>query len=136
MDSKGDKKYLTIGRLAARAGINVESVRYYERVGLIEQPPKPQTGYRQYPVALVERIRFIKRAQAYGFTLNEIKELLEIADGHCHDVQQKAIEKRDRIKSQISDLKRLVKVLDQLIEACDSNQSEQACPIVRAFGRL
>ncbi len=126
---------LTIGRLAAKAGINVESVRYYERVGLIEQPPKPLSGYRHYPAELVDRIRFIKRAQAYGFSLNEIKDLLAIGEGHCHDVQQKAIAKRRHIKKQIKDLNRLVKALDQLIGACESNRSEQGCPIVRSFSQ-
>ncbi len=126
---------LTIGRLADRADINIESVRYYERVGLIRQPRKPVSGYRQYPVELVERIRFVKRAQAYGFSLHEIKDLLKIGDGRCHDVQQKAIEKRDYINNQINDLKKLVQTLDQLIEACDLNQSNSGCPIVKTFSQ-
>jgi len=128
------RETLTIGRLADKADVNIESIRYYERVGLIKQPRKPMSGYRQYPHELIERIRFIKRAQTYGFNLVEIKELLKIGDGHCHDVQKKAIEKRDQIKCQIKDLNKLVKTLDTLITTCDSNQSEKGCPIVKALG--
>ena len=69
---------LTIGKLAAAAGVNLQTVRYYQRRGLIDQPPKPSTGYRRYPRATVDRIRFIKRAQQLGFTLDDIEEMLAL----------------------------------------------------------
>ncbi len=125
----------TIGRLADKANVNIESIRYYERVGLIKQPRKPVSGYRQYPVSFIERIRFIKQAQTYGFNLLEIKDLLKIGDGNCRDVQQKAIQKRDQINQKISDLKSLVKTLDELISRCDSTTSSQTCPIVKTLGQ-
>jgi len=130
-----NKDTLTIGALAAAAAVNLESIRYYERVGLIKQPRKPLSGYRQYPCELVSRIRFIKQAQAYGFSLEEIKDLLSMGDGRCHDVQNKAVQKREYIKGQISDLKRLVKTLDELIDSCNSNSTGYACPIIDTLGQ-
>lgn len=126
---------LTIGVLAELASVNVETIRYYERVGLIRQPRKPVSGYRQYPDEFVNRIRFIKQAQSYGFSLNEIKDLLSMGDGRCHDVQTKAIEKRGHIKKQISDLKRLLKTLDELIDSCSSNRVGYSCPIISTLGQ-
>ena len=67
---------MTIGNLARTAGVNVETIRYYQRIGLVDEPVKPPQGYRRYPVAIIDRIRFIKRAQVLGFTLNEITELI------------------------------------------------------------
>ncbi|MDA3922919.1 MAG: MerR family transcriptional regulator [Salinisphaera sp.] len=77
----------TIGQLAAAAGVNRQTVRYYQRRGLLEQPPRPAHGYRRYEQAALERLRFIKRAQALGFTLDEIKHLLVLSDGRCAGVQ-------------------------------------------------
>lgn len=127
---------LSIGALAKAASVNLESIRYYERVGLIKQPRKPVSGYRQYPRELVNRIRFIKQAQTYGFSLIEIKDLLSMGDGRCHDVQNKAVEKREYIKKQISDLKRLLHTLDELIDSCDSNTEGYSCPIISTLGQI
>ena len=88
---------LTIGRLARRAGVNVETVRYYQRIGLVDEPGKPAEGFRTYAPEAVDRITFIKRAQALGFSLDEVRELLEIGDGHCADVCARAEEKRQRM---------------------------------------
>ncbi len=129
-----DKTY-TIGALATAAAVNLESIRYYERLGLIKQPRKPGNGYRQYPHELVKRIRFIKQAQAYGFSLKEIKDLLSMGDGRCLDVKNKAVEKREYISAQIKDLKRLMTTLDELIESCRCNESGLACPIINTLGQ-
>jgi MerR family transcriptional regulator, mercuric resistance operon regulatory protein len=80
----------TIGQLAKVAGVNVETIRYYERRGLISQPPKPAEGYRTYPNATLARIFFIKRAQELGFTLKEINKLLSLDESHCSEVQELA----------------------------------------------
>lgn len=80
--------------------MNIETVRYYQRVALIQEPPKPAEGYRHYPVDTVDRIKFIKRAQQLGFSLKEITELLELGNGHCVDVRACAENKRARIEQQ------------------------------------
>ncbi|MFV1984196.1 MAG: Hg(II)-responsive transcriptional regulator [Thiohalomonadales bacterium] len=124
---------LTIGILARTADVNIETVRYYQRVGLIQEPQKPETGYRVYPSATVDRIKFIKRAQALGFSLVEIAELLELGDGHCRDVRLRAEEKRAHIDQQINDLKKLRSTLDNLIQTCQTDSNNTPCPIVETL---
>ena len=124
---------LTIGALARAAEVNVETVRYYQRVGLIKEPRKPQSGFRHYPEETIARIRFIKRAQQLGFTLQEIAQLLQLGDGRCADVRTRAEEKREQINKQIHDLTKLRKTLDGLIQACQKGQNKQACPIVQSL---
>lgn len=123
---------LTIGFLARAAAVNIETVRYYQRVGLITTPPKPENGYRQYPTDTIDRIQFIKRAQKLGFNLTEIAELLDLGDGHCEDVRQRAQHKRDMIDQQLKDLTALRTTLDDLINACLSDDKKQ-CPIVKTL---
>ena len=124
---------LTIGQLAKAASVNVETIRYYQRVGLIDEPPKPHTGFRTYLPDVVDRIHFIKRAQQLGFTLDEIRELLELGDGHCADVRARAEIKRDHIDAQIRDLRSLRETLDKLIGVCGSGKEAPACPIVETL---
>ncbi len=131
--SKASQSELTIGRLAEAAGVNVESIRYYQRIGLIEEPVKPQQGFRKYPVRAVEHIKFIKRAQQLGFSLHEIAELLELGEGHCRDVRKRAEKKRDKIEGQIRDLQALHDTLSQLIGACRAGKNAHQCPIVEAL---
>ncbi len=121
---------LTIGRLARAAGVNVETIRYYQRVGLIEEPPRPVSGYRRYPPDTVGRIRFIKRAQELGFRLREIRELLDLGEGHCADVKARAQAKREHVTRQIADLQALQATLDTLIQACEQDADGAHCPIV------
>jgi MerR family mercuric resistance operon transcriptional regulator len=124
---------LTIGRLARQADVNIETIRYYQRVGLISQPAKPENGYRIYPTTTIHRIRFIKRAQKLGFKLLEIADLLELSSENCEDVRNKAEQKRIQIKRQIDDLVTLKDSLDDLIEACKSGKKNACCPIVEAL---
>lgn len=121
---------LTIGHLARAAGVNVETVRYYQRLALIQEPPKPLEGYRYYPSEAIDRLKFIKRAQQLGFSLKEIAELLELGDGNCADVRTRAEEKRAQINQQISDLKNLRETLDTLIRSCETDKNPAHCPIV------
>ena len=128
-------KSLTIGPVARAAGVNVETVRYYQRVGILNEPAKPAEGYRVYPADTIDRIRFIKRAQQLGFSLQEIAELLELGDGCCDDVRQRAEQKRSLIAQQIKDLKNLQKTLDTLIKACRSEDNAAHCPIVASLAK-
>lgn len=126
-------KPLTIGHIARAAGVNVETIRYYQRVGILIEPAKPIEGYRIYPSETVNRIRFIKRAQQLGFSLQEITELLELGDGHCDDVRHRAEEKRTIINQQIKDLQKLQETLDTLIQACQCDGDTSHCPIVETL---
>jgi MerR family mercuric resistance operon transcriptional regulator len=124
---------LTIGRVARLAGVHVETIRYYQRRGLIQEPPKPRTGYRHYPPATVQRLRFIKRAQQLGFSLAEIGELLELEQADCRRVQQVAADKCREIERQIGDLQSVHRALKTLLQACSSQPADSPCPIVRSL---
>lgn len=126
-------KPLTIGHLASVTGVNVETVRYYQRFGIISEPKKPAKGYRIYPPDTVDRIRFIKRAQQLGFSLQEIAELLQLGEGHCDDVRRRAEEKQAHIDIQINDLKKLRNTLDKLIKTCQTDNDPIHCPIVETL---
>lgn len=123
-------KALTIGHLAKAAEVNIETIRYYQRVKLITEPHKPTQGYRVYPEETLKRIKFIKRAQQLGFSLKEIEELLQLGEGHCEDVRQLAEIKRTQIDKQINDLKNLRNTLSQLITSCKSDSDNSHCAIV------
>ena len=128
-----DKK-LTIGRVARLSGVNIETIRYYERRGLVEQPSKPSTGYRIYPPELLQRIRFIRRAQTLGFTLKEIERLLSLGDNNCEAVQEVATEKLREVRNKVRDLNNLERVLAELLCQCEQRQNELFCPIVESLG--
>lgn len=120
----------TISRLAKELGINIETIRFYERKGLIQQPPKPTPGYRHYPNETVNRIHFIKRSQELGFTLDEIVHLLNLEDSPCREVQALANTKLEKVQSKIHDLKRLEGALEALLSQCNENDDESHCPII------
>lgn len=124
---------LTIGFLAKAAGVNIETIRYYQRIGLIIEPDKPLQGFRVYPTETLKRIKFIKRAQQLGFSLSEIEELLQLGEGNCTDVRQRAEHKRDHIDKQINDLTTLRATLTQLIDSCQSEGGNQHCAIVETL---
>ncbi len=113
-------QHLTIGKAAAEAGVSVETVRFYERRGLIEQPPKGE-GYRVYPAEMVARIRFIRQAQQIGFSLREVQELLLLradpATG-CADVRRQAAQKIEEVDRKIAGLQRVRAALETVISAC------------------
>lgn len=124
---------LTIGKLAREAGVIVETIRYYHRIGLVKEPPKPVCGYRYYAPEMVGRVRFIKRAQELGFTLKEIGELLQLGDGHCVDARQLAEQKCAEIEARIADLAAMRDTLKHLIAACRSKRRSTGCAIVEAL---
>ena len=124
---------LTIGKVAKQAGVNIETVRYYERQGLIPEPPRRASGYRQYDTGFVKRIRFIKRAQTLGFSLKEIVELLELRiepNTACDDVRLQAEQKIIDIEQKIETLQRMKQVLDELVVACNHREPTSECPIL------
>lgn len=123
---------MTTGKLARRGGVNVESIRFYEREGLLPAPPRTAGGYRAFTEDDVRRIRFIKRAQELGFTLKEIKELLELRhdpDTRCDDVRRRAEAKLADISRKIRDLQRMKKALARLATACPAGEASDRCPI-------
>jgi len=125
---------LTIGQLARQAGVNVETIRYYQRIGLIAEPQKPLQGYRRYPASTIDRIQFIKRAQDLGFTLNEITDLLSLNDGNCDEVRTIAEHKLEGIHRRIEDLTAMQSELTRLVKACQRNADGQDhCAIIETL---
>ena len=125
----------TIGQVARRAGVGVETVRYYERRGLIEQPQRT-SAFRVYPDDAVDRIRFIRHAKDLGFTLSEIGELLSLRvrpRANCAAVKQRAQGKVADIEEKISGLTRMRRSLNKLIDACDDRGKTAECPILEAL---
>ena len=126
---------LTIGSLADEAGVNVETIRYYQRRGLMPEPDKPAQGYRRYDVTTVKRVRFIKRAQALGFTLEEIGGLLKLDEAHaCAETRELASHKLQTIETKLADLVAMRKALTALLCQCDAGAMKGNCPIIHALG--
>jgi MerR family transcriptional regulator, copper efflux regulator len=128
--------HLTIGQVAKSAGVNVETIRFYEREGLIGKPPRRPSGYRQYQPDVVRRIRFIQRAKELGFSLREITELLSlrVARGStCGDVRTRALSKMKDIDAKIAVLKGMRGALVRLSEACVGRGPVSDCPILDAL---
>ncbi len=129
---------MTIGRLAREAGVGVETIRFYERRGLIEQPRKPEEGgFRKYSDEIVERVRFIRRAQELGFSLHEIEELLSLrADPATDsgDVRERAEVKLHQVNEKMAQLGRIGAALEHLIAMCPGRGALEACSIMEAFG--
>lgn len=126
---------LTIGKVARLAEIGVETVRFYEREGLIDKPPRRESGYRQYPEEAVHRLRFVRRAKELGFTLKEIKGLLSLRVGvssstTCDAVRKLAEEKVNGVRDKIRTLQRMETVLAQLVCDCRNRAVTSDCPIL------
>lgn len=127
---------LTVGELAKRGDVNLETIRYYERRGLMPKPPRSASGYRLFSPESVRRIRFIKRAQELGFSLKEIKELLALqvsADGTSANVRERAEAKIADIEEKIKTLRAMRKALGLLTNACCGQGSVSECPILESF---
>ena len=129
-------KPLTIGDVARRAGVGVETVRFYERQGLLAEPQRRTSGYRQYDEEAVAVLRFIRRAKELGFTLKEIKGLLELrldATASRAEVRRQARAKVADIEAKIADLQRMRDVLQSLIRKCHGDGTTTGCPILGAL---
>jgi MerR family mercuric resistance operon transcriptional regulator len=122
---------MTIGRLAKVAGVNVETIRYYQRRGLLDEPDRPLGGHRRYAVSSARRVSFIKRAQQLGFTLEEVKNLLQLEDGQsCRETRLLAEHKLAVIVARIADLNRMRRLLKGLISQCEEGKRPRSCPII------
>lgn len=129
---------LTIGKVADQAGVGVETVRFYEREGLIDEPPRRASGYRQYEPDVVLRIRFIRHAKELGFTLREIQELLELRvdpESTCADVRGRAKAKVEDIEGRIESLQRMKAALERLARKCRGAGPTADCPILEELDR-
>jgi MerR family mercuric resistance operon transcriptional regulator len=129
-------KSLTIGQLAQRAQVNIETIRYYERRGLMPEPPRLESGYRQYCQDHVARIQFIRRAKELGFSLKEILGLLSLRvdpSTTCGDVKRKAEAKIVDIEEKIRDLQRMREALARLVASCKGDGPSSECPILEAL---
>lgn len=127
------REVLTIGEVAKAAEIGVETIRFYEREGLIAEPPRRPSGYRQYPREAIRRLRFIRRAKELGFTLHEIGELLSLRvdpSTTCADVRAMARAKIEDIDGRVAELHRIKDVLERLARSCRGKGPTSDCPIL------
>ena len=128
-------KPLTRGALAARTGCNIETIRYYERVGLLPPPPRTAGGHRLYGEGLVRRLNFVRRSRDLGFSIEEIRELLRLVDGGtytCREVEKLARDHMREIRRKIADLRRLQRVFEMMAAQCSGNAVPD-CPIIDAL---
>lgn len=129
-------KGLTVGKLATAAGIHLETVRYYERIGLMPQPARTGSGYRSYDLHHVRRLSFIRRARELGFGIEEIRALLALAEpGHasCAEVRTMTLAHLHEVHAKIADLRRLEDILSRTVEKC-SGEMSPACPVLDMLG--
>jgi len=125
---------LTIGVLADAACVNVETIRFYQRKGLMQQPERPLGGIRRYGNADLARVRFIKSAQRLGFSLDEIADLLQLDDGsHCTEAREQAEHKLADVQARIVDLQRIEGALHGLVERCGTASGQVQCPLITAL---
>lgn len=124
---------MTIGALADAAGVNVPTIRYYERRGIIAEPPRTASGYRQYDQSVVRRILFIRRAQDLGFTLQEIQDLLGLRvhdPASCEVVEEATRSKLRSVESKLRELERLRGILNRLLQSCADRETTSECPVL------
>jgi len=127
---------LTIGQIAKRTGLTVETVRFYEKKGLILAPERSESGYRQYSSDTLKRLYFILRAKEVGFTLNDIAELLDIRrkpGSTCSDIKLRALEKMEDIEKKVTDLQKIHDSLSQLVLRCSGTGKLSDCPILESL---
>jgi len=122
--------------LAAQTGVHAETLRYYERRGLLEEPPRSSSGYRDYPAGAVALLRFVKRSQELGFTLDEVKELVHLDAGgpqSCRAARTLAEHRRADLQRRISDLQRMKESLSDLVATCDLPRDDRRCALLDAI---
>ncbi|MGJ0484278.1 MAG: Hg(II)-responsive transcriptional regulator [Methylomicrobium sp.] len=125
------QKSFTIGALAKQAGVNVETIRFYQRRGLLAEPVKPLKGIRHYAEQDVQRVRFIKEGQKLGFSLDEVAELLSLEEGrHCREAREIALKKLVLIRERIEGLRTMETALSNLVASCASNTDSVSCPLI------
>jgi MerR family mercuric resistance operon transcriptional regulator len=131
------KEYIngnTIGTMAEAAGVNIETIRFYQRKGLMHEPEKNYGRIRRYNEEDLGRLRFIKSAQKLGFSLDEVGELLKLEDGtRCYDARKLAEQKLADVRQKLNDLQRIELALAQLIEHCVASRGKIACPMIASL---
>ncbi|HAT1987733.1 TPA: MerR family DNA-binding protein [Legionella pneumophila] len=123
---------LTIGQVAKEAQVSLDTIRLYERYGLIKEPQRAANGYRQYPNEIIDCLKFISRTKNMGFTLKEIKDLLAIhqtSQHTCGDVKARTQDKLKQVREKIEELRRLETALKQLLNTCEQHQGDDLCPL-------
>lgn len=134
MDKAMDQ--FSIGAFAQAAGVNVETIRFYQRKGLLAEPDRPYGSIRRYGIADVTRVRFVKSAQRLGFSLDEIADLLRLEDGtHCEEASRLAEHKLKDVREKLADLQRMEAALSRLVHACHAQQGNIACPLIASLQR-
>jgi MerR family mercuric resistance operon transcriptional regulator len=126
---------MRIGELAKSADVSVETIRYYQRIGLLELPQKPYGGFRSYGSHDLKRLRFIRRAQQIGFSLEDIRALLELSSSDCTEVARLATEKLNVVHGKIRELRRMESVLAKTVEQCVGRKGNQPCPIIETLSQ-
>jgi len=127
-------KNLTIGTFAKAAGVNVETIRFYQRKSLLLEPDKPYGSIRRYGEADVKRVQFVKSAQRLGFSLDEITELLRLDDGtHCDEASHLADHKLQDVREKMNNLARMEAVLSELVRACHARKGSVSCPLIASL---
>ena len=124
---------MRIGELARSVGVSVETIRYYQRIGLLELPQKPYGGIRSYGTEDLQRVRFIRRAQHLGFSLDDICALLELSSSDCEQVQKLAAEKLNLVQEKLGQLRRIESVLTKTLEQCAKREGYQPCPVIESL---
>lgn len=125
---------LTIGRLAAAAGVNVETVRYYQRIGLMGTPKKTHGGIRRYGEGELLRLRFVKTAQGLGFSLDEVRDLVRLDDGtRCTEAHDIASHKLEAVRERLRQLRRIETALARLVKQCEVRRGSVRCPLIAAL---
>ena len=125
---------MKIGALAQQGGVHVETIRYYQALGLMPKPVKVHGAVRRYGKEAADRLQFIKRAQGLGFSLDEVKMLLQLSAGeHCRETRVLAERKRELVGKKLSDLRAIQSALNSLISACASGKRGRGCPIIESL---
>ncbi|MCE0733975.1 Hg(II)-responsive transcriptional regulator [Halomonas sp. G15] len=136
MKRQGDRVAgtMTIGGLAKAVGVNVETIRYYQRRGLLSEPERPAGSIRRYGTADVARLTFVKTGQRLGFSLDEIAELLRLEDGtHCQEASTLAEHKLRDVREKVASLQRIERTLDELVQACHEQEGSITCPLIASL---
>jgi MerR family mercuric resistance operon transcriptional regulator len=131
------EKSFTIGIVAKKAGVNVETIRFYQRRGLLVEPVKPFKGIRHYSEQDVQRVRFIKQGQKLGFSLDEILDLLSLEEGRqCQEAKDIALRKLNLVRERIEGLRTIEAALSRLVDCCARNTDAVSCPIIHALLKI
>ncbi len=137
-DSGSTAPRLTIGVLSKRTGCNIETIRYYERIGLLPAPPRTEGGHRLYDEAHLKRLTFVRRSRELGFTLNDVRGLLQLVDGGhytCAEVRDMTLQHLDEIRCKVADLRRLERVLKEMAAQCTGDDVPE-CPVIDALSKV